>query len=104
MNIKQISTKKALAALGSYVQGCIAGDSLLTSEQVGLNPSDGFIVTDRIQAQTKLKKEELVARQASHRGGILYCHVEGGKVKLAGKAILYSAAELSLPESREENE
>jgi predicted PhzF superfamily epimerase YddE/YHI9 len=49
----------------------------------------------------KLKKTELIARQVSHRGGTLYCRVGGGRVQLAGKAILYSIAELFLPECRE---
>lgn len=44
----------------------------------------------------KLHKTELVARQASQRGGTLYCHVVGERVKLAGSAVLYSIAELSL--------
>ncbi|HBW38152.1 PhzF family phenazine biosynthesis protein [Desulfosporosinus sp. BICA1-9] len=47
----------------------------------------------------KLGKAELVARQASRRGGTLYCRVNGGRVQLAGKAALYSVAELSLPDA-----
>ncbi len=39
-------------------------------------------------------KKELIAYQASKRGGILYCRMEGDRVKLAGKAALYSVAEL----------
>lgn len=39
-------------------------------------------------------KEALVARQASKRGGTLYCRRQGDRVKLAGKAALYSEAEL----------
>lgn len=42
----------------------------------------------------KLKKEVLVARQASKRGGTLYCRRQGGRIKMAGKAVLYSEAEL----------
>ncbi|WP_392551344.1 PhzF family phenazine biosynthesis protein [Orbus wheelerorum] len=45
----------------------------------------------------KLKKSKLVARQASSRGGTLHCSVDKLRVKLAGKAILYSVAELQLP-------
>lgn len=41
-----------------------------------------------------LGKNELVAYQASPRGGTLWCSVEGGRVKLAGKAALYSQSEL----------
>ena len=42
----------------------------------------------------KLGKKEIVAYQASPRGGTLYCTVEGERVKLAGKAALYSMAEI----------
>lgn len=38
----------------------------------------------------KLGKEEIVAYQASQRGGTLYCRVSGGKVFIAGKAALFS--------------
>ncbi len=43
---------------------------------------------------SKLKKDSLVAYQASQRGGMLYCRMENGRVKLAGKAAIYSIAEL----------
>lgn len=42
----------------------------------------------------RLKKERITAVQASKRGGILYCRLDGKRVKLAGKAALYSIAEL----------
>lgn len=41
-------------------------------------------------------KTEFVARQASPRGGTLYCRLEGDRVKLAGKAVLYARSELML--------
>lgn len=44
----------------------------------------------------KLGKASIVAYQASSRGGTLYCRTEGGKVFLAGKAALFSIAELYL--------
>ena len=44
-----------------------------------------------------LGREELVAWQASPRGGTLYCKLEGNRVKLAGKAALFSQAEIFLP-------
>ena len=43
-----------------------------------------------------LGKEELVAYQASRRGGTLYCRREGNKIFMAGKAALYSIDELFL--------
>ena len=39
-------------------------------------------------------KKEIVAFQASLRGGILYCRVEGERVRLAGKAALFSVGEI----------
>ena len=39
-------------------------------------------------------KDDIIACQASRRGGILYCGIEADRVKLAGKADLYSEAEL----------
>lgn len=46
----------------------------------------------------KLGKTELVARQASPRGGTLYCRLEGDRVILAGRAALYSVADLMVDE------
>lgn len=44
----------------------------------------------------RLHKDQLVAYQASQRGGTLYCSVQGARVTLAGKAALFSIAELYL--------
>ena len=41
-----------------------------------------------------LGKDELVAYQASKRGGTLYCRRDGNKIFMAGKAALYSIDEL----------
>lgn len=46
----------------------------------------------------KLKKCILTAEQASARGGILHCTVNGERVELAGKAVLYAASELYIDE------
>lgn len=46
----------------------------------------------------KLNKSDLCAFQASRRSGTLYCHMEGKRVLIAGKAALYSIAELYLPD------
>lgn len=46
----------------------------------------------------KTAKKELVAYQASKRSGVIYCRLAGDRVFLAGKAALYSAAEIYLPE------
>lgn len=44
----------------------------------------------------KTGKTEFTARQASPRGGTLYCRLEGDRVKLAGRAVLYAQSELML--------
>jgi len=41
-----------------------------------------------------LGRDELVAYQASPRGGVLYCRVEGERIKMAGKAALYAVSQL----------
>lgn len=41
-----------------------------------------------------LGKNELVAFQASRRTGVLYCNLEGDRVKMAGKAALYSISDV----------
>ena len=42
----------------------------------------------------RLEKDELVAYQASQRKGILNCRQQGERVKLSGKAVLFSIAEI----------
>jgi len=44
----------------------------------------------------RLGKETILAWQASARGGALRCRVEGSRVFLSGKAVLFSVAELNL--------
>ncbi|NCD00116.1 MAG: PhzF family phenazine biosynthesis protein [Bacteroidia bacterium] len=43
---------------------------------------------------SKLRKDQLVARQASKRGGTLYCKMNKDRITLCGHAVLYSIAEL----------
>lgn len=43
---------------------------------------------------SKLNKKELIANQASKRGGTLYCSVNGGRVILGGKAVLFGKSEI----------
>lgn len=43
----------------------------------------------------KLGKDEIVAYQASQRGGTLYCKMEGDRIRISGKAALYSVAEIA---------
>jgi PhzF family phenazine biosynthesis protein len=42
----------------------------------------------------KLGKNDILAYQASRRGGTLYCRKEGGRIKMSGKVVAYSVAEL----------
>ena len=42
----------------------------------------------------KLGKKNIVAYQASRRGGTLYCRMSGDRVFMAGKAALFSECEL----------
>lgn len=46
----------------------------------------------------KLGKQKIVARQASKRGGTLYCEMQGERLTMAGSAVLYAIAELYLEE------
>ncbi len=39
-------------------------------------------------------KTELTAYQASRRGGELYCRIDGDRIRLSGKAVIYSESEL----------
>lgn len=41
-----------------------------------------------------LGQTELTAYQASPRGGVLYCRVDGDRIRMAGKAALYAVSEL----------
>lgn len=42
----------------------------------------------------KLKKDTLVAYQASKRGGTLYCKMKGHKIFISGKAVLYALSDI----------
>jgi len=44
----------------------------------------------------RLKKEELVAQQISKRGGEVLCHLQGDRIKLSGRAVLYMKGEIYL--------
>ena len=44
----------------------------------------------------KLNKDSIVAYQTSPRGGTLYCTKDGDRVKLSGKAALYSEADINI--------
>lgn len=48
----------------------------------------------------KLKKNNIIARQASQRGGTLQRQVKTGNVELAGKAVLFSISQLFVPNNK----
>ncbi len=43
---------------------------------------------------SRLNTDSIVACQASPRGGVLYCRMDNGRIRMSGKAVLYSRAEL----------
>lgn len=50
----------------------------------------------------QLGKNELYARQVSHRGGELFCELAGDRVKIGGNAVTYMRGEINV-EARSEN-
>lgn len=44
----------------------------------------------------KIGKNNIIAYQASRRGGTLYCKAEGNRIKMSGKVALYSTADINL--------
>ena len=63
---KVVSTEKAPQAIGPYSQGIIAGNMVYTSGQLGIDPSNGEIVSSSIQdeARQSLKNVEAVLKEA----------------------------------------
>jgi PhzF family phenazine biosynthesis protein len=51
-----------------------------------------------------LGKKEILARQLSKRGGTLFCEDMGGRVKIAGNAVLYAEADILSDEAAVEQE
>lgn len=51
--MKKIATDKAPAAIGPYSQGIIANGFLFASGQIPINPANGQIEADGIEAQTE---------------------------------------------------
>lgn len=44
----------------------------------------------------RFQKKDWIAYQASPRGGVIYCELEGERIRMAGKAVLFSKGELYL--------
>lgn len=49
----------------------------------------------------RLHKQDLIAYQASERGGILYCRDEGERVQLSGEAVLFLEGQLYIHEEKD---
>jgi PhzF family phenazine biosynthesis protein len=61
---------------------------------IGEDPVTGSAHATLIPYWSKvLHKKELVAKQISKRGGILWCEDKGDRIKIAGKAVLYMKGE-----------
>lgn len=58
---KIIFTQNAPAPIGPYNQAVLKGDTLYTSGQIALNPLNGELVIDSIEAETKQVMENLKA-------------------------------------------
>lgn len=58
---KIIFTEKAPAPIGPYSQAVLMGNTLYTSGQIAINPENGEIVLDSIEAETKQVMENMKA-------------------------------------------
>ena len=61
MQRTQISTTHAPAAIGPYSQAIRCGQFIYTSGQIALDPSNGELVSDEVQAQTHRVLQNLQA-------------------------------------------
>ncbi len=68
-----IKTSKAPQAVGAYSQAIKAGDYLLTSGQIPLDPKTGVLVEGGIEVQTKQVMENL--KQVLLAGGVDFADV-----------------------------
>ena len=70
---KVISTVKAPAAIGPYSQAIVAGDFLFASGQIPINPANGAIEAEGIEAQTEQVMKNIGAILTE--AGTNYTHV-----------------------------
>ena len=61
MEIKQISTQNAPAAIGPYSQAIIVGEMVFTSGQIPINPASGNVEATTIEAQSEQVMQNLGA-------------------------------------------
>jgi predicted PhzF superfamily epimerase YddE/YHI9 len=66
-------------------------------------PEDPVTGTAHVQLvpfwAARLGRKSLVCRQASARGGTLWCEWRGDRVRMAGDAVLYAKGEIHLPDA-----
>lgn len=93
---------KKLAPLDVVVTGRGADYDCVSRYFWPANGGDEDPVTGSIHAGLapfwagRLGKNELVAHQASKRGGVLYCEVKGDKVVVSGDGVLYLKGEINV--------
>lgn len=58
---KIINTLKAPSPIGPYSQAVLVGNTLYTSGQIAINPTNNELVTSTIKAETKMVMENLKA-------------------------------------------
>lgn len=61
MEIKQVSTQNAPAAIGPYSQAIIVGEMVFTSGQIPINPASGNVEAATIEAQSEQVMQNLGA-------------------------------------------
>ncbi len=61
MDIFDIKTDSAPAAIGPYSQAICAGNMVFVSGQLGIDPKTGQLAADSVQAQTRAALENLKA-------------------------------------------
>ena len=57
--IKKVATEKAPAAIGPYSQAIVYGDIVFTSGQIAINPANGNIEAEGIEAQVEQVMQNL---------------------------------------------
>lgn len=97
---KVISTVKAPAAIGPYSQAIVAGDFLFASGQIPINPANGAIEAEGIEAQTEQVMKNIGAILTE--AGTNYTHVVKTRMIWAISLHLTQYTKNILPESPQE--
>ncbi|WP_299012441.1 RidA family protein [uncultured Polaribacter sp.] len=70
---KIITTENAPAPIGPYNQAILSGNTLYTSGQIAINPKNGELVLDSIEAETKQVMENL--KEVLAAAGMTFEHI-----------------------------